>query len=368
MQSDAGSVIIQAVGDVAVDRDDPASIFAAVNPVFQRAGILFGNCETTYSGRGGRNPIVRGGRRAAPGNAAALKDAGFKVMSFANNHCMDWGYDAFFDTMEILHGHGVSPVGAGKDLEEARKPVIVEAGGMRVAFLAYAPVCYQGYEAADNKPGCVPMRIYTVYRQVEHEQPGTDPEIVTVADPRHLQAMREDIRKARLLADLVAVSFHWGLHIVPVLVAMYETDVGRAAIDAGAGVVLGHHQHTIKGIQVYRGKVIFHGLGDFAVDRRADQPSRGDVRVITERYRDHAGSADRRKPLIAQLDVRQGQIAEVSYVPCAVNAQGQPVPCPPGSEELRQAAAYVESISRQAGFDTRFELLGDRVRVMTMSE
>ena len=59
---------------------------------------------------------------------------------------------------------------------------------------------------------------------------------------------------------------HWGIHFAPVEVAQYEPELGRAAIDAGADLVLGHHQHILKGIEVYRGKVIFHGLANFVMD------------------------------------------------------------------------------------------------------
>ena len=82
--------------------------------------------------------------RAEPITARSVKDAGFHVVSFASNHCMDWGPDAFFDTIEALKEQGLFVIGVGKNIEEARKPAIIECKGTRVAFLAYNSICHSG--------------------------------------------------------------------------------------------------------------------------------------------------------------------------------------------------------------------------------
>jgi poly-gamma-glutamate synthesis protein (capsule biosynthesis protein) len=86
---------------------------------------------------------------------------------------MDWGQEAFFDTIEALKGEGISVIGVGKNIEEARKPAILESKGSRVAFLAYNTILPMGYWADANRPGCAPMRAWTLYEQIEHDQPGT---------------------------------------------------------------------------------------------------------------------------------------------------------------------------------------------------
>ena len=71
----------------------------------------------------------------------------------------------------------------------------------------------------------------------------------------------DDIKKLRPLVDVLIVSQHWGVHFVPFVIATYQYEVGHAAIDAGADLIIGHHAHILKGIEVYKGKVIFFGMG-----------------------------------------------------------------------------------------------------------
>jgi hypothetical protein len=77
-----------------------------------------------------------------------------------------------------------------------------------------------------------------------------------------------DIAAARANCDVVIVSIHWGIHMLPAVLTTYERELAHAFIDAGAGAVLGHHQHIIKGVEVYRGRPIFYGLGNFVLDHR----------------------------------------------------------------------------------------------------
>ena len=78
--------------------------------------------------------------------------------------------------------------------------------------------------------------------------------------------MVEDIKQVRSVADVVIVSMHWGIHFMPAKLATYQKEVGHAAIDAGADLIIGTHPHILKGIEVYKGKVIFYSLGNFAMD------------------------------------------------------------------------------------------------------
>src|SRR6266851_4429486 len=176
--------------------------------------------------------------------------AGFDIMSFANNPHRDAGYEAFFETLDHLHAHGIATCGAGEDLGQAREPAIVERDGTKVAFLGYSTILFPGYEARPGKPGCTPISVITDYAMSEIEQPGCEAVVTTVVHPSSLQLLREDITRARERADIVVISVHWGIHFTPVEVAQYESELGRAAIDAGADLVLGHHQHILKAIEV----------------------------------------------------------------------------------------------------------------------
>jgi poly-gamma-glutamate capsule biosynthesis protein CapA/YwtB (metallophosphatase superfamily) len=369
---------LSAVGDVMIKRDDPLSIFELALPVLRAADISFGNCESTYATAGVRNPHTRGEIRGDPKSIEAL-EAAFDVMSFANNHHLDAGEDAFFETLRLLHDAGIETCGAGANLREARQPAVVERSGTRVAFLGYTAILYPGYDATEDRAGAVPLRTTTSYQQVEMEQPGSPPRIITEADPGDSDALRRDVIAAREGADVVVVSLHWGLHFTPASVADYETEVGRAAIDAGADIVIGHHQHILQPIQVYRGKVIFHGVGNFALDvhlaEHADSPG---LKEMNARY-PHSGVVhrpdyptypfhpDARRSLIVRCRIEEGRIVRVSFVPCYINPLGQPEPLTASDPRFAEVAQYVREITTKAGFDVRFQACEQDVEVASAS-
>jgi poly-gamma-glutamate capsule biosynthesis protein CapA/YwtB (metallophosphatase superfamily) len=372
--SDRG-VTVCAVGDVMVNRDEPGTAFELARPVFAAGDITFGNCESTYAEHGSRNPAARGEVRAHPSNVAGLRHAGFHVMSFANNHHLDAGYEAFMRTLEVLHEQGIATCGAGGNLAEARQPAIIERNGTRIAFLGYSSILFPGYEASAKAAGCAPLRVHTYYRQIETEQPGSHPYIVTVPDEGDVRTLKEDIAAAKESADVVVFTPHWGLHFTPVAVAPYERELARIAIDAGADIVLGHHQHILKGVDVYDGKVIFHGLGNFVMDVHMHAHAGHEaLREMQDQYPEFAVGYREdyptypfhplaRRTVIARFTVERGAIARVGFVPCYINPTGQPEPLSADHARFGEVVDYVREISRGAGFETRFEPDGGGVVV-----
>ena len=373
----AAPLTLTAVGDVMVKRDDPRSAFELVRPVLAAADITFGNCESTYSSVGSANPATRGVVRAEPSQVEGIAWAGFDVMSFANNHHLDAGYEAFFETLDHLHTHGVLTCGAGKDLDQAREPAIVERDGTKVAFLAYSTILFPGYEARPGKPGCTPISIITDYAMSEIGQPGCEAVVTTVVHPSSLRVLREDIARARKRADVVVVSVHWGIHFAPVEVAQYESELGRAAIDAGADLVLGHHQHILKAIEVYRGKVIFHGLANFVMDvymkALAGNPGVKDMQrhfpEYAVRYREdyptYPFHPEARRTVIARATIEDKKITSAGFIPCLINPSGQPEPLRPGDPRFDEVSAYQQRITKEAGFGTAFQAGEEDVVIVT---
>ena len=371
----AGRLTVCAVGDVMVNRDQPGTAFELAQPVFAAADVTFGNCESTYSEHGSRNPAARGEVRAHPSNVAGLRHAGFDVMSFANNHHLDAGYEAFLRTLEVLHEHGIATCGAGRNLAEAHEPAIVERNATRIAFLGYSSILFPGYEASSKAPGCAPLRVSTYYRQIEIEQPGSHPHIATVPDPDDVRALQEDIAEAKKRADVVVFTPHWGIHFTPVAVAPYERELARVAIDAGADIVLGHHQHILKGVDVHDGKVIFHGLGNFVMDVHMEaHAGRAALQEMQDQYPDYAVGYRSDYPtypfhplarmtVIARFTVENGGVSRVGFVPCYINPAGQPEPLSADHERFGGVVDYVREISQGAGFATRFEQDGDEIVV-----
>jgi len=255
------------VGDLCVNRDDPDSIFDLVRDEIKKADFAFGQIETTYSTRGAVNPSgTYVTLRADPKNVGGVARAGINVASFASNHCMDYGADALIDTVKHFEDAGVRMIGAGKNIAEARKPLIVEKNGTKIGWLAYCSILWPRYWADGDRAGCAPARARTLYETLEIDQPGTPPRILTYPNDEDLAAMLKSIAELKKQVDLVFVSMHWGLHFVEAELAMYERIYAHACIDAGADAILGHHAHILKPIEIYKGKPVFYCLSNFAFD------------------------------------------------------------------------------------------------------
>lgn len=363
-----GIVTILGVGDVSIDREEPESIFSHTREVLSSADIAFAQLEQIVSDKGTRNPVAFQRNRCNPGTIPALTYAGLDVVSLAGNHSLAWGAEGLLDSMERLRSEGISVIGVGSNITEARRPVIVERMGTRVAFLGYCSIGPDGYEADERWPGFAPMRAWTHYEKIDF-QPGTPPLIVTFPYEEDLAAMVEDIRQAKAQADVVVLSIHWGVHNIPAVIPMYEFKVGHTAIDAGVDLVLGHHTHILKGIEVYRGKAIFHNLGNFACDtavERVLKEYQNDVRKpFLERTRKlyTRGLPEMRRTIIAKATISQGKVQKVSFLPCYINSKKEPEILLRQDPQSQAVVDYVEEISRSQGLNTEFVREGDEVVV-----
>ncbi len=352
---------ILAVGDIAPDRSDANECFDLIRADLQRASFAFCQLETCLTEGGSRLPQARHAVRGRPAIAAALQAANFGVVSFASNHCMDWGAGALLETLEHLGSRGIDVVGAGADIAAARRCVVKQVAGCRVAFLAYCSILPMGYWAEARRAGCVPMRAFTHYEQIETDQPGTPSRVHTYAHRDDLQWLRTDIRAARELADVVIVSMHWGIHFVEAVIADYQREVGHAAIDAGADVVLGHHAHILKGIELYRGRPIFYSLGNFAVDLRIDathaaSASFREIQALNPRWVvDLQGlynfPEDSRMTLVIEMIINQRGIEQINMLPAYINSSAQPRLLAPDEPLFTQVADYLGQICRAAGLN-----------------
>jgi poly-gamma-glutamate capsule biosynthesis protein CapA/YwtB (metallophosphatase superfamily) len=364
-------VLLYAVGDVAPSRKNPDSIFDLVRADLKQADISFCQLEINLTERGSRLPQCRHTDRTHPSTAHALTRAGFNVVSWAGNHCMDWGREGFFDTMEALRAANLSVVGAGATIAQAREPVIVESKGQRVAILAYSSILPMSYWAEENRPGCAPMRAWTIYEQIEHDQPGTPCRIHTFANREDLAALCSDIEQAKAKADVVAVSLHWGIHFVPAVIADYQTEVGRAAIDAGADMILGHHAHILKGVELYKGKPIIYSLCNFAVDLHMDKThaeSKGfkEIQSLHPNWQPDFDSsynfpADSRRTVVAKCVIANGAVQKVSLLPAYVNRQSQPEILRSTDPRFAEVLAYLEEVTRAAQLNGNFVREGDEL-------
>jgi poly-gamma-glutamate synthesis protein (capsule biosynthesis protein) len=240
-----GRLRIMAVGDIMLDAVARPVMeefgynyaFDQTRPIFETADVVFGNLEGPLTDRGTpeQNKTFVFRSPAEP-VAEALKNAGFNVVSLANNHSMDYGADGLLQTMEVLERHSIAHAGAGTNLTQARAPAVIRLADRRVVFLAYSLTYPENFWANSRQPG-------TAFGHEAH--------------------IREDVQYARKVGDIVVVSFHWGRESQTEL-RDYQIELGHAAIDAGAAAVIGHHPHILQAVEHYKNGVIFYSLGNFA--------------------------------------------------------------------------------------------------------
>jgi poly-gamma-glutamate capsule biosynthesis protein CapA/YwtB (metallophosphatase superfamily) len=365
--------LLYATGDVAPDREDPRECFALARDTLRGGDVVFCQLECNLTERGVRLPQARHTHRSNIKAAQAMKDAGFTVVSWAGNHCMDWGNDGFFDTIENLEATGLAVVGAGQNIAAARAPVFQSAGDATIAFLAYSSILPMNYWAEENRPGCAPMRAHTIYEQIELDQPGTPARIHTYAHREDLAALVADIAAAKKRADLVVVSLHWGIHFVPAVLAAYQREVAHAAIDAGCDLIVGHHAHILKAVEVYRGKPIFYSLCNFAIDLRMTPEhaaSKGfqEIKVLAPRWEPDFDSLynmppDAKKTMIVKAEIEGKRFGRIGFLPCYVNRQAQPEIVKNGDPRFAEVVDYMNEVTQAVGQDTRYIVEGDDVWV-----
>jgi len=337
------------VGDVHVSRDNPQEVFSEVLEVLNVPGVLFGNLEGAYT----NDPTLASNALiASANNLDTYAAAGFHVMSLANNHMADAGYEAMLQTRSRLRSLGVKTCGAGACLADAREPAVVEVHGLRIAFLGYASTFPVGWQAESNKPGLAPMRATNSLccpgyfcqcrapgalwheQFADYYQPGTRPLVATVPDQIDVANLTEDIQRARQCADLVVTSFHWGDPTRRFHLTDHEIRTAKHCIDHGANMVVGHHHHSLRGMEWYKGKPIMYGLGHFAFDHRSAQVE------------------DARVTLMAWTTAGRDGIRDIGFLPCRLVPDGSVHPLRLNSLESNEVVSYLEKCNGSQGLNS----------------
>jgi poly-gamma-glutamate synthesis protein (capsule biosynthesis protein) len=191
--------------------------------------------------------------RAAPEMIAALEAAGIDVASTANNHARDCGAHGVEFTIDWLERHGIAAAGSGKSAAMAHAGAVIERNGTRFGFLGYTyDQCNGNFKDIDDR--------------------------VAVMD---VEQMRRDVAAILARADVAIVSMHAGVEYSKKPDAR-QVEFARAAIEAGARVVAGHHPHVAQPWEAYRGGVIFYSLGNLVFDQfQRPETQRGLLAEVT---------------------------------------------------------------------------------------
>lgn len=264
-------VRIAACGDVMLDRGVAAAMrelgadwpFSGSSGLLSKADIAFANLETSVSDRGSRIAGKGIWFRSRPELLELLADVGIDIVSVANNHIMDYGLAALSDTLAHLDSAGIRHVGAGRNLQEARRGAIMEANGLKVGFLAYSDF-HDIFWSFEER--------FTF--AATGSRAGMAPAITSL--------MVEDVRRIRKAADFVVVSVHWGQEYMRFPDSL-QVDRAHALVDAGADVVLGHHPHVLQPVECYKGAIIFYSLGNFVFDQEAEKETESMVATVSLR-------------------------------------------------------------------------------------
>lgn len=370
-------ITIHAVGDLVLERDDARPLLAEAAGTLRTADLVIGQLEIPHIDAGVVQTSDVPALPGPPSALDALAEAGFGILTLAGNHVHDFGPEGMRETMRQCRSRGLRTAGTGETIDEAFEPVIAEVGGVRVAVLSVNCVGPRESAATTLKPGAAAVEVLTHY-EPRGANPGGPPRIDTWADPAALGRLESAVRHAAGLADVVLVALHKGLVHVPVEIAAYETQIAHAVVDAGATAVIGHHAHIFKGVEVYRGRPIFHGLGNFATVTRALSSAPGDApeRAGWARQRrrlfgfepdpsmpEYPFHPESRHTAIAVLTVGGAEVG-AALIPCWIDDEARPVPVG-RSARGEQVAAYLRSITSEAGFATSLPWDGDRLAVRT---
>jgi poly-gamma-glutamate capsule biosynthesis protein CapA/YwtB (metallophosphatase superfamily) len=310
------AIELVAVGDILLDRgvarrierEGASTVFARVRDTLSRADLAFGNLECPLAEECNRVP-QRISFKAQPRTVATLTGAGFDVLSLANNHSLDCGRAGLLETMLHLRQSGLRWCGAGRTRAEAEAPVVLNVKGIRVAFVGFTSVVPPSAVASkDDEPN------------------------VAVASRAALQGA---VAAARLEADVVVVSLHWGIEYAS-RPGSEQRELARVAVEAGADLVLGHHTHTLEGVELLttrtrlgtRRALVIYSLGNFAFDS---------TRVVGKRVSES---------VILRCELGRNGLISAEILPVILENY---LPRPATAEEAQSIRARMTALSAELG-------------------
>ena len=341
----SGSTIrISAVGDIALNggyhqlasTGNARTLAGAIAPMFADSDVAIGNLEGPLTTRPAVAPPSHFTLRGDPSYASILRDAGFTVLSLANNHMMDYGWEGLQETCSHLDAVGIRYVGAGKNLREARHPLHLCIRGLKLAVLAYCDVSILAPVYADvDRPGIAPAR------------------------PSYIL---EDIAATKPHSDVVIVCMHWGQEHVHYPAPKYRQLAGEM-IRAGASLIIGHHPHVLQGAARIADGAVSYSLGNFTFSEELWQGRNSQDEAFAMPYRLNESA---RRAAIWNVSVdRRGRILQETLVPTYLRSNLLPAldQRPQRQTEINQ---YRQALSTNVyGLFWAIRMIASRLRVIS---
>jgi hypothetical protein len=245
---------IFACGDVVIGKERECFISDDLKDIISSADISICNFEAPIESSG--KPILKVGNsifqlKMAP---KLLKEAGFNVLSLANNHIYDYGEEGLFKTIESIEKEGLVHVGAGMNFEDTYKMKIVEKNKVKFGFLSFCEAEFGCLLEDECRGG---------YAWVNHHN------------------IDNLIKKSKREVDVLIVNAHAGPEEVPVPLPEWRQRY-RALCDYGADIIIGHHPHVPQGYERYKDSMIFYSLGNFYFNLGTSDVTENSYSVLLE--------------------------------------------------------------------------------------
>jgi len=291
---------LAAVGDIALSHEynnlliskDSSFPFENVRSYFNEHDIVVANLEAPFCKTGKTYPL-KCSLRADPEYLYGLIKAGIDIVSLANNHILDYREDAFFETIFILKKSPLDYFGAGKNLSDARQPLIKEISGIKIGFLGYCAVNIDSpFYASSEGRGIAPLI---------------------------LEYLEADIVELKKHVDVVIITLHWGIENCSYPTPLQQKQA-RQILRYGADLILGHHPHVLQGLEKYENGYIAYSLGNFIFSdidwswiNSAGNKMHSKV-ILTKKNRE---------TMILSATIGKEGVKEISCSPCFIDGNGQ---------------------------------------------
>ena len=219
-----------------IEKDGTEYLFSKTKPLWEGSDIVFGNVEAILSDIGLNKARLDSAEfRGSPESIPALKKVGFNVLNLSNNHCMEYGLDAFWETVNLLRKQGIFVTGLRSDVGGCI-PYELEKNGVKATLLSYS-LCCENYYKGNEVP-------YTF---------ATEEKIL------------QEVALYRDRSDVLIVSLHWGEEYMS-YPSPQQVVFAHRLVDHGVDLILGHHPHVLQGVEKYKNAVIAYSLGNFIFD------------------------------------------------------------------------------------------------------
>ncbi len=213
-------------------------MFEDIVDLLLEADYSFLNLETSVSDRGISTKPAGYGFRSDPKHLESLVNAGIDMVLLANNHVLDYGYDAFLDTLENLEKNEIEYIGAGENYESASKVKYVDIKGKKIGFFgANSVIPNDGWIATSEKGGIMPLK------------------------DEYFEEIIDLLKKAKEECDYLFAVFHWGREYVN-YPDDWQVGFSEKLIDAGVDFIIGSHPHVLQGVDINKQNAIFYSTGN----------------------------------------------------------------------------------------------------------